>query len=184
MKAIIPIQELIKDGQLDISPDTEVIGSILKHLVVIKVHQDQVAALLLIVNPQPPVQSTVQMTSTLCLIHVMMSEFVLQSSAHHLIDVIIINMINVIIYNKRHHQHEKHLSPERSCHRQDRQIYEIKSLPLAETNSCKRDNLAEHSLPMLGSEDRNKTYENRVRSTRMLKVEQDPPFTNAFVQEC
>ena len=54
----------------------------------------------LILNPQPPVQSTVQMTSTLCLIHVMMTEFVLQSSAHHLIDVIIINMINVIINMK------------------------------------------------------------------------------------
>ena len=83
-------------------------------------------------------------------------------------------------YDKRHHHHEKHLSPERSYHHQDRQIYQIKSLSMAETNSCKRDNLAEDSLPMHASEDQN---ENRARSTRMLKVEQDPPFTNAFQQE-
>ena len=76
-------------------------------------------------------------------------------------------------YDKRHHQHEKHLSPERSYHHQDRQIYQIKSLSMAETNSCKRDNLAEDSLPMHASEDQN---ENRVRSTRKLKVD-------AFQQE-
>ena len=99
MQVIIPIQEPMKDLQLDISPDTEVKGSVLKHLVVIKVHQDQVAALLLILNPQPQVQSTVQTTNT-SLIHVTMTEFIIQSTAHHLIDVIIINMINVIINMK------------------------------------------------------------------------------------
>ena len=100
MKAIIPVQELIKDRQLDISPDTEVIGSILEHLEVIKDHQDQVAALLLIMNPQPQVQSTVQTISTPSLIYVTMTKFVLQSTAHHLIDVIITNMINFIINMK------------------------------------------------------------------------------------
>ena len=71
-------------------------------------------------------------------------------------------------YDKRHHQHEKHLSPERSYLHQDSQIYQIKSLSMAETNSCKIDNLAKDSLPMHASEDQN---ENGVRSTRKLKVD-------------